>query len=692
MGLCFSRKESPSPPSDPIPKCVPNEKNVKEEKEKQRVAAAQPEAEVATEKKQVFVITQAAKKTAAVTAEEKDRKKAETPTKKSYKKEESSGSGGDRSPLDPVRTSSCTKEEVDAILIQCGRLSRSSSGKAGHRRRYSGSKRSYDFDNEKKRDEEEEEEWEKPISRPSPHRRTPGRERSGSRERSSGGGRRASRSPGRRSPGRRSEAPTSSSSAGEKSKQPAKMVSVPAREKGGGLVTEAGGAGTTRVSSAAASKRGGEVRGLRSASPRSRSPANTTRTANENAVHHNAQPQSLSRSSSRKAEQSPYRRNPMAEIDENSHRGNQNGSSNYKAQKTKEGEEGLRKPSQSQTQKASENIANLRKSEKRNGGAVEVSNGVKSTNVITSSLREQLVNCQAKEQQMEHEIREGALQVKGASKDGEAHLTSNGVESLHPITITRTRSSRRSSRDFENALDLNPDNHLNPASYTSLLLEDIHNYHQKNTAFSLPACVSKACSILEAVADLNSSCSENKSSEADRSNNDNDSLNGRFGRRGLVPKGPFVESEIVVKDDLMEPSLHKYISVRDLGGEVEPQESAGSNSFIGQPWSSSWEPNSVDSTDRYWTSQSINGDEAEQQQQQSMPDVARNSEDRGRRLRSGSCTNSLPTTMPSGSKKIEVDHHRPLHRGGSSLGGGSGKAGGSRSLSLPVAAAAAASS
>ena len=52
-----------------------------------------------------------------------------------------------------VRTSSCTKEEVDAILIQCGRLSRSSSGNAASSsasyeqwRKYSGSKRSFDFD------------------------------------------------------------------------------------------------------------------------------------------------------------------------------------------------------------------------------------------------------------------------------------------------------------------------------------------------------------------------------------------------------------------------------------------------------------------------------------------------------------------------------------------------------------------
>ncbi|XP_024027256.1 uncharacterized protein At1g65710-like [Morus notabilis] len=56
-------------------------------------------------------------------------------------------------PAAVVRTSSCTKEEVDAILVQCGKLSHSSSGKAAsfssasRSRKYSGSKRSYDFDN-----------------------------------------------------------------------------------------------------------------------------------------------------------------------------------------------------------------------------------------------------------------------------------------------------------------------------------------------------------------------------------------------------------------------------------------------------------------------------------------------------------------------------------------------------------------
>lgn len=172
-----------------------------------------------------------------------------------------------------------------------------------------------------------------------------------------------------------------------------------------------------------------------------------------------------------------------------------------------------------------------------------------------------------------------------------------------------SRSSRRSSRDFD---------HNGSNSYTSQLLEDIQNYHQQNTSaaapsFSLPACVSKACSILEAVADLNSSSSENKSFELERSVNDKESVNGRYGG-GKAAGTRVVESEVAVKDDLMEPSLHKYVSVRDIRRETEPQESAGSNSFVGNALTCSWEPNSVDSTDRTRSvSQSYDGEEVEQQ-------------------------------------------------------------------------------
>jgi hypothetical protein len=181
----------------------------------------------------------------------------------------------------------------------------------------------------------------------------------------------------------------------------------------------------------------------------------------------------------------------------------------------------------------------------------------------------------------------------GSFKSNEINFTNMSLESLNTKAVVSTnRSSRRSSRDF--------DHHGN--SYTNLLLEDIQNYHQNNNpnidsqnpiSFTIPECVSKACSILEAVADLNSSSYE--------------------ARHGFKPKEPFVESEVAGKNDLIEPSMHKYVSVRDLRDEVEPQESAGSNSFVGQPWASPWEPNSADSTDRYLTgSQSYNVEVVEQ--------------------------------------------------------------------------------
>jgi hypothetical protein len=73
--------------------------------------------------------------------------------------------------------------------------------------------------------------------------------------------------------------------------------------------------------------------------------------------------------------------------------------------------------------------------------------------------------------------------------------------------------SRRASRDFDQSSN----------SYPSHILEDIQNYHEQHQAapatpsFSLPACVAKACSILEAVADLNSSSSSSNNNRAGRS-------------------------------------------------------------------------------------------------------------------------------------------------------------------------------
>jgi hypothetical protein len=308
MGLCFSKKQQEKAPSPPAAQSIaiagakPNKPSkaaaaaVTDEKAKKTPQPKRPsnaEEPAAAGKKAAPIVVKA--KVAAVVEE---------------KKEETRPVVVAKGPA-PVRTSSCTKEEVDAILIQCGRLSRSSSGTGmaasgetggGGHRRHSGAKRSCDFDREKSGADEEGGDWERvPVSRPSPHRGSPQRKRSGSRERTGGGGSRRSS----RSPGRRGEGAAPSASTGGSRQQPGKMVSVPAREKG-------------PAPSAASGKR--------CASPRSSSPARAAAAGNENAGGGGqkaaAHTPSLSRSSSRKAEQSPLRRSPMAEIDENSLRNN----------------------------------------------------------------------------------------------------------------------------------------------------------------------------------------------------------------------------------------------------------------------------------------------------------------------------------------------------------------------------------
>jgi hypothetical protein len=283
-------------------------------------AVARPE-ESAADKRTVFVVKAAAAAAAEVAAAAKggsgvaaaaEAKRAPPPPEE---EEEARPVAVVRT---PVRTSSCTKEEVDAILIQCGRLSRSSSasGKApsgehgGGHRRYAGSKRSYDFDYERRGGGDAGQcDWGREgaaVSRPSPRRRTPERKRSASHDGRTGGGsgsrsRRVSRSPGRRA----DVAPAAGSSGtGERGarQQPGKMVSVPARDKG---------RAPSPVKAASSGKR------YPSPTLRSNSPARATAAGNENALAQPTHGPSLSRSSSRKAEQSPFRRNPMAELDEN---------------------------------------------------------------------------------------------------------------------------------------------------------------------------------------------------------------------------------------------------------------------------------------------------------------------------------------------------------------------------------------
>ncbi|XP_027337857.1 uncharacterized protein At1g65710-like [Abrus precatorius] len=504
-----------------------------------------------------------------------------------------------------VRTSSCTKEEVDAILIHCGRLSRSSSGNAvaasvERGRKYSGSKRSFDFDNCDNDTISTDEDQKKAIderhqhrprhrsqsSRPSSQerrRRTPSRERE-QQQGSSSRERRVSRSPGRRS----SETTTIANARnnGSTSSRPGKMVSVPATvsslvmdKSNNGCVGGGESAATTGI------KRITVRRNVGVASPRSQSPARANgNAANSNkALNENQQQPSLSRNSSRKAEQSPYRRNPLSEIEPNSFALPQSTVNNNSNRV------------QNRPRKEFETEAN----QKQNGSKIALDKGVS-------------VNCKTKLQQEED------VKVQCSMIDDIVVKTvvPPGIDNLKPHSLTRSRSSRR-SRD----LDLNPEALLNPPqSYASLLLEDIQNFHQKNPpSVSLPACVTKACSILEAVADLNSNTSLNFCGAEDRrkppafqsSKNEYNvplSIND-YGKRETDTEEPVVESMFVVDDDdVMEPSLHKYVTMNMGGVDMEDQESSGSNSFTvssgQQHWgvsSSSWEPSSVDSKD-CWTS------------------------------------------------------------------------------------------
>ncbi|OIW02616.1 hypothetical protein TanjilG_24067 [Lupinus angustifolius] len=535
-----------------------------------------------------------------------------------------------------VRTSSCTKEEVDAILIQCGRLSRSSSGRAASSsggKKYSGSKRSFDFDNcdnnetvsadgDLKRTNDEEhgdgkshhqhrqrhrQSPKKRGSSPSSQgrRRTPSREREQQQQqRSSSRERRVSRSPGRRS----SETNANNNNNNTSSSRPGKMVSVPATVTSLVMDKSNNGVGfgeSTGIKRVTVMRNVGD--GSRSAaSPRSQSPARANGNAAANA---NQQQPSLGRNNSgKKAEHSPYRRNPLSEIDPNSlayPQSNTNNSSNKLQNNAKREVEANQKPN-----------ADNNDNKNRNNSRVAMEKGVGA-------------NYKAKEQK--EEIK--ALSTMIDNVVVKNVIPSDVVDNLkqQPQTLARSRSSRR-SRD----LDLNPESLLNPTqTYTSLLLEDIQNFHQKTTqqqqpSISLPACLTKACSILEAVADLNSTTSSNFSDDrrspptcqSVRNNNERN----HYGKRVQLPgtkDHPFVESEIVVNDDVMEPSLHKYVTVKRGGSlgvsvDMEDQESSGSNSFTvtsnGQNhWSnisSSWEPSSADSKD-CWTSRLDSTEELE---------------------------------------------------------------------------------
>lgn len=171
----------------------------------------------------------------------------------------------------------------------------------------------------------------------------------------------------------------------------------------------------------------------------------------------------------------------------------------------------------------------------------------------------------------------------------ECKIVVSGTEIPKPPIMSRSRSLRK-SRDFdfspEALLSNNNDNNA-PASYAALLLEDIQNFHQKSVNVNaVSSSVSKAC----AVSDLNSTTNKHQRNEVNN----------------------FATSAAVKKADLMEPSFEKYVTVKRGGSsleDMEEQESSGSNSITGSSCvvqqrkggysaSSSWEPNSAESTDR----------------------------------------------------------------------------------------------
>ncbi|OIT06587.1 PREDICTED: uncharacterized protein At1g65710-like [Nicotiana attenuata] len=444
------------------------------------------------------------------------------------------------------RSSSCTKEEVDAILVQCGRLSRSSSINKGlslescdntknhnRSRRYSISKKSYDFDNEN----------------------------------TSGGSRRVSRSPGRRS-----ESPITANNCAE-------LVST---------------ASIQRIQ---------VKRNVGAASPRarSRSPARVSaKVSNEN-MNFLHQPLSLSRNNSRKREDSPFSRNPLSEIGSTTvvtehmpFHALKPVNNNFHPQKLNAEHVSYGKVVQQETEK----ILGISKATLDYG--------------LTN------VNGKVKEQQ---QLAQEAKALRTVTANAAVDVVGLGFESLVPQGMRRSRSSRL-SRDLDISLG---DQSKPTQSYTELLLEDIQNFHQKSSkpAFSLPPCVTKACSIVEAVADLNSSTSSSLSSafsddrrrnpKVEQLNKNTDTSLGTTpqGKKRLQIKEPYVESEVAPSDDLIKsPIIQKYVTFGrgTDGGYFEEPESSGSNSSVGgqRCWfsPSSRGPNSADSTDSWSPSKS----------------------------------------------------------------------------------------
>ncbi|ERN10204.1 serine/arginine repetitive matrix protein 1 [Amborella trichopoda] len=436
-----------------------------------------------------------------------------------------------------VRSSSCAKEEVDAILIQCGRLSRSSSGKDSNPHRYCGSKRQYDYQQQQDQEEQdidivgiEDDEQQRHRrlnsrrSSPAPphHRRTPSRDSVQHRRSNSGGcsaaaGRRSSPSP---NPRGRAGSNNSSSSA-----EVGPMTSHGSMKRGGGVIKRTVGNPNELLMM---------TRG--SGSPRSRSPStHTNRVASVTAVDGGGQ---LSRNSSKRREHSPYSRRNEEECPPKT-----DAAKNGNRIRHREGDERLKRASQHQQSQMIEGKGmGCKPRLEERGSSKEMMMAGSQRNESNRAMRDQLLSCRLPQQQSLSDTAAKELHGEEAvpamgfcyGKINEHGLlplpAHNGNNNSNGNKMTRSKSSRRSSREhFPN-------------------LDHLGSNEEGDYSFPLPPSVSKACSILEAVADLNNSSSQQLNS--------------------------FVESEMS-HDLLTEPSLHKYVSVRETD-----QESAGSNTFL----------------------------------------------------------------------------------------------------------------
>ncbi|EFH49555.1 hypothetical protein ARALYDRAFT_349974 [Arabidopsis lyrata subsp. lyrata] len=124
---------------------------------------------------------------------------------------------------------------------------------------------------------------------------------------------------------------------------------------------------------------------------------------------------------------------------------------------------------------------------------------------------------------------------------------SSVTELVEPQIVSMSRSLRK-SRDFDFSPEALLSNNIDINNVNTLLLEDIQNFHQKSVNVSaLSSSMSKACSIVEAVADLNSTTNQHQRTEVS------------------------FTSAAAKKVDLMEPSFEKYVTVKR--GAAIPEDS-----------------------------------------------------------------------------------------------------------------------